>query len=524
MLPAMPPGMDQPNILSIVPPLVALTLAIGTRNVLLSLGFGVLLGMIIHAGFNPWIGLLDLFERGVFVQLTDASHAQVLIIILIIGGFVQLIDRSGGMRSFARSMTRVVDSPLKAQLAVWFTGLGIFFTDSGNPLILGPLFRPIFTRLRICREKLAFIIDSTSAPVCILIPFISWGVYVMGLLEQSFGSLGLDREPLGAFLGAIPFQMYPVLALVTVPVMAFTARDWGPMARAQRRHHPVAVEEPPTGDDSRPTPSSRVVLIPLATLLLTLLCLFTVFAIDLGSLPGEKVRLSLALAYLTATAVAAALLRREGIFSWRQSFRAFLDGTGRMVLICAILLLAWSLGDVCELLHTGEYLATAIDGLLRPGLLPAVVFVLAAVFSLATGSSWGTFALLLPIAIPVAHYSGAPLAVTTAAVLSGGIFGDHCSPISDTTVLSSMATGCRHADHVNTQLPYAAVTGGVALLGFVLAGLTGSALALGAALIVQVGLVIGLAQTVGVPAGAVSGPRGPDAAPGPPEGRPGSGP
>jgi len=491
---------ENPNVLSVVPPLLALGLAVATRNVLLSLSLGVLLGMTIVDGFNPVLGFLDFFERGVLLQLTERSNAEVVIIILVIGGFVLLIDRSGGMASFARQMTRVVDTPFKAQVAVWFTGLSIFFTDSGNSLILGPMFRPIFGGLRICREKLAFIIDSTSSPVCVLVPVISWGVYIMSLLEQSFGPLGIEEDPLRACLRALPFQYYPLLALMTVPLLAATGREWGPMARAQRRE--LDAERPdlePDADDDAKRASSWAVIAPMATMLVVLFALFGAFFAQLGSLPGAKVRLSLLLAYLAATAVCAALLKREGVMAASESFRTFVQGMGRMVLIVIILMLAWTLGDVCELLGTGRYVARAFDSLLSPGLLPALVFVLGAVFSLSTGSSWGTFALMLPIAIPVAHEAGAPLFVTIAAALSGGVFGDHCSPVSDTTILSSMATGCAHADHVNTQLAYAAVTGSSALVGFLVAGLTGSLWALGAAVGVQLVVTLTVTRVLGKP-------------------------
>ncbi len=487
---------------SVVPPILALALAISTRNVILSLGVGVLLGMTIHAGFDPWLGLVDFFERGILAQLSQGSNAEVAIIILVIGGFVHLLDRSGGMVSFAARMTRVVDSPLKAQLSVWLTGLAIFFTDSGNPLILGPMFRPIFAAKRICTEKLAFIIDSTSAPVCVLIPFISWGVYILSLMEKSFGSAGIGEEPLHALLSALPFQLYPLLALATVPLLALTGREYGPMARAQRRARLGQDDPPPpgsaTGAETRA--SSRAVVLPLVTMLVVLFGLFALFIAQLGELPGGKVRLSLVLGYLSATAVCAALLSREHIFGLAESFRVFVDGMGRMVLIVLILLLAWSLGDVCELLGTGPFVARAFDHILSPGLLPAVVFVLGGLFALSTGSSWGTFALLMPIAIPVAHETGASLPVTLAAVLSGGIFGDHCSPVSDTTILSSMASGCTHADHVNTQLVYALTTGATAFVGFVVAGLTGFHGTIAIVLVLQVLITVGLTWFLGAPA------------------------
>ncbi len=492
--------MGQPSFLSIVPPLLALLLAVTTRNVLLSLSVGVLLGMTMVNGWDPWSGLVDFFDRGLVAQLTDHANAEVVVIILIIGGFVHLLDRSGGMVAFARRMTRVVDTPFKAQLSVWLTGLAIFFTDSGNSLILGPMFRPIFGGVRLCREKLAFIIDSTSSPVCVLVPVISWGVYIMGLLERSFKVHGVGVEPLDACLRALPYQLYPILALLTVPVLALTGLEYGPMARAQERALATRDQGAAVADDSGARASARAVLIPLAVLLATLTGLFLFFGIREGGLPGAKVRLSLMLAYLVATAVCALILTREDVATLRQSWQHVLQGMGKLIFVVLILLLAWSLGDVCELLGTGTYVAGFFDRALHPGLLPALVFVLGAVFSLSTGSSWGTFALLMPVAIPVALETGAPLYPTIAAVLSGGIFGDHCSPVSDTTVLSSMATGCEHADHVNTQLVYAALTGLTALAGFLVVGFTGSAWVILGAVVVQIVAVITVTRVFGRPA------------------------
>ena len=496
--------MDQHAIWSITPPILALVLAIATRNVLVSLGVGVTLGMIIVNGFHPWQGLLDVFERGIIAQLTEAANAEMVLIILVIGGFVHLMDRSGGMAAFAQRMTRVVDSPRKAQLSAWVTGMAIFFTDSGNSLILGPMFRPIFARVRVCREKLAFIIDSTSSPVCVLVPIISWGVYIMSLLEQPFASLGVTQSPLQACIRATPFQLYPILALATVPVLVATGREYGPMARVQRQYleeaAPKETREPAAVDDSGGGKAGAVaVLLPLAVVLLTLGGLLVYFTVTLGDLPGTKVRQSLLMAYLAGTAVAVVVLVRRRVFTAGRSFLLFLAGMWGLARIVVILLLAWSLGDVCALLGTGETLAGFFHRGLSPGLIPALVFVLGAVASLSTGSSWGTFALLMPIAVPMAHQAGMPLEATIAAVLSGGVFGDHCSPVSDTTVLSSMATECDHASHVNTQLGYAVVTGLSTLVGFVIVGFTGWWFALVPALALQVVLTLGLTRLRGVP-------------------------
>jgi Na+/H+ antiporter NhaC len=486
------------NVLSLLPPLLALVLAVATRNVLVSLGLGVLLGFVVAAGMDPLAGAANMLV-GVPTQLAEASHLQVAIIILVIGGFVRLLERSGGMASFAARVGRVVHTPARAQLSAWLTGLAIFFTDSGNALILGPMFRPVFDRVRVSREKLAFIVDSTSAPVCVLIPFISWGVYIMSLLEEGFEPLGIEQAPLGALMAALPFQIYPLLALATVPLMAVIGREFGPMARAQARGLAQAQAHPPSraAQHEGPSPGAAVVLAPLGTVLVVLAVMFAVFLARLGTLPGAQVRWSLLAAYGAGTLVAAGLLARAGLLGLRRSGATFLGGTVPMLRIVAILVLAWSLGDVCETIGTGRTMAALFEHSLPSGLLPATLFLAGGAFALSTGSSWGTFALLLPVAIPVAFEAGVPMPIAVAAVLSGGIFGDHCSPVSDTTVLSSMACGCEHAAHVNTQLPYALLTGASATAGFLIAGFTSSYGALAVAASLQVALVVGVMRAWG---------------------------
>ena len=310
--------------------------------------------------------------------------------------------------------------------------------------------------------------------------------------------MAIDESPLHVLLSALPYQIYPLLALLTVPLMALIGREYGPMARAQRRfldEEEDAVEVAPSS--ARPEAGSATVLAPLCTVMLVLAVLFVGYAVWVGSPPGAWVRQSLLAAYLAGTAVCATLLARQGIFGPGRSLGVFAGGMVPMLRIAAILLLAWSLGDVCESLGTGQTLAALFDRALPVGLLPTLLFVVGALFSLSTGSSWGTFALLLPVAIPVAHQTGIPMPLALAAVLSGGIFGDHCSPVSDTTVLSSMATGCEHAAHVNTQLGYAVVTGCSAFVGFVIAGTTGWMGAIAIAAVLQLVLVVGLMRLLG---------------------------
>ncbi len=498
--------MDDTSFLSIVPPLVTIILAVSTRNVLLSLGLGVLLGMTIHHGFNPIDGVVGVLEDGVFAQFSKGSNAQILILIAVIGGFVYQLDGSGGMRAFANFLARGVRTRAKAQVSVLVSGVAIFFTDSGNPLILGPVFRPIFDRFRICREKLAFIIDATSSPVCVLIPFIGWGVYIMSLITEGFAQLpGTQPEEVDAFeilIEVLPFQFYPFLALASVVIFTLVGRDFGPMRRAQAyAESKVGADDAVDEEQDESGPSAKLVVLPLVAVFASMAVFFTSYRITLGNLPGSKIRTSLVISYLLGAVVCAWMSRRETKTPLAESWGRFMTGMQRMLPILLILIFAWSLGDVCRLLNTSGYLASLIGDDLPPGLLPPILFVLGGVIALSTGSSYGTFAILMPIAISLGDMLGAPMSVTIAAVLSGGILGDHASPISDTTILSSMATGCEHADHVRTQLPYALLTGLAALLAFIVAGQTGSAWSIVVGLAALVVLIVA-ATRVGRDAGA----------------------
>lgn len=493
--------MEDPSILSVLPAFLALGLAIVTRHVILALSIGVFSGMTIYSNFNPLKGVVNFFEMGVFAQLVKPANARIIIIICIIGGFVYLLEKSGGMNSFAKKITSLVNSPKKAQLLAWFGGMVLFFTDSGNSLILGPMFRPIFKTLKICREKLAFIVDSTSAPVCVLIPFIGWGVYTMSLIRQSYEPLGIAESPLIAFLNVIPFQFYPLLAIFSVPVLILTGKEYGPMARFQaEKTHGYESEGDEVTEPDQKHAGATAIFIPLGTMLVVLFSMFFCFAeIQDGalSLPGKKIQTSLAIAYLSAVGVFIFLLKQQKVCTIKKSFELFFQGMSRMMLIVVVLLLAWSMGDVCSLLHTGDFIAKLFGPFFNPGFLPAIIFLIGTVASMSTGSSWGTFALLMPIAIPVAHEVGAPMYVVIASVLSGGMVGDHASPISDTTILSSMSSGCKHADHVNTQLPYVCTTGAVAFVSFLIAGFIGSAWVLLASIIIQIVVILLVTRLLG---------------------------
>jgi Na+/H+ antiporter NhaC len=488
--------MNDYGFLSVVPPLLTIFVALYSKNVLLALVCGILSGSLIIADFNPFYALIDTVENHVLKEVSSGAQVQVILIMFIIGGFVKLLEVSGGASAFASKLTSLVTSRAKAQLLVWFSGLAIFFTDSGNSLIVGPLYRPVFDRFKLCREKLAYIIDTTSSPISILIPFIGWGAYITALIEKSYTEIGLDENAFSVLIKVIPYQFYAFLALATVPILIILGKDYGPMLSSQQaveRNSAANSAASSAGNNATNNESSSsdglikepfvnnttavsgpqdkvgLFLYPLGVMLLLVGGLITWHATH-GGLSSVHIRSTLAIAYLTASLTCMEMMRRHQSKSYNESLGVFIKGAESLVYISIVLVLAWSLSSVTKDLHTANYLASIFVGRIEPMYFPMIVFALGAVISLSTGSSYGTFAILMSIAIPVGYELGASMYLCIAAVLSGGLFGDHVSPISDTTVLASAGAECEHLSHVTTQGAYAVVTGLVALLAYGFAG------------------------------------------------------
>ncbi len=465
--------MEDYGALSVIPPVLSIILAVYTRNIIFSIAMGAYSGALIIAGFNPFMAFAELLEKHAFIQVSSGSNTQVLVVTLSIGGFIHMLDKSGGAKAFAGLMVKFIGSPVKAQLAAWTTGLGIFFTDSGNALIVGPLFRPVFRQLKICREKLAYIIDTTASPICILIPFVGWAVYIMNQIEVAYASVGLEEDSFQVLLSVWPYQFYAMLALLSIPMILSSGKDFGPMARAQDRFNQALKDG--TLDDEEPEnetadmPKLRTVVLPLSVMLGTMVIYVGYFAITDG-VRSLHVRAGICLAYIFASLACAYLMKQDRGVSYNDSLNMFIRGMQKLVFICFVLVLAWTLSSICNEMKTGDYLASLIGDTINPNFLPLIIFFLGAMMSFATGSSYGTFAILMIIVVPMAYALEAPMILCVAAVLSGGLFGDHTSPISDTTVLASMGAGCAHIDHVTTQFAYAALNGVMTALAFVVAG------------------------------------------------------
>jgi Na+/H+ antiporter NhaC len=388
-------------------------------------------------------------------------------------------------------MVTAVSTPAKAQLLAWLSGLGIFFTDSGNSLIIGPLYRSVFEEFRLCKEKLAYILDTTSSPISILIPFIGWGAYIMGLIEQAYEEVGLTENAFSVLVKVIPYQFYAFLALLSVPIVVMSRRDYGPMLAAQRKYLRERSSE-----SAKPAPAAvpadahaadrlQVFLAPLGVMLVIVIGLFIWHGTHDG-VTSIHIRSTLVIAYLSASITCAAMMRFYHGVTLGKSLTVFVEGAEKLVYISIVLVLAWSLSSVTNDLRTAEYVSSLIGGTVPAQLFPVLVFILGSIISLSTGSSYGTFAILMAIAVPVGLDLGASMYLTIAAVLSGGLIGDHISPISDTTVLASVGADCNHISHVTTQSAYAAVTGIVTAFAYTLAGFLETPLVLGLAVLMLV--------------------------------------
>ena len=465
----------EPTWISVLPPLLAIGLAIVTRQVYLSLAAGIWLGWTILVGGNPIEGLGRAIDETVRV-LGDEGNAKVILFTLVIGALIATVEAAGGVRGFVHWIERrnVVTNGRRAQLVAFIVGVVIFIESNITVLVAGAIGRPLFDRFRVSREKLAYIIDSTSAPICILIPLNAWGAYVIQLLGES----GV-AEPLPVFISSIPLNFYAIASvLVTLATIVFVI-DLGPMRKAEVRTQGGELLSPKATPMLDPEvlspvpneniePRARNMILPIATMVLMMpISLYITGDGDLREGSGST---SVLWAVLTGLTVAWILLLAQRAYTIDELTRTGLKGAGGLVSLALVLLLALALGSVANQLGTGVFLAQATADVLPAAVFLPLVFIVGAFIGFSTGTSWGTFAIMIPIAVPAALALGLPPGPFVAASLSGGVFGDHASPISDTTIISSMAAATDHIDHVRTQLPYALVSGVIAAAAFAVTG------------------------------------------------------
>jgi len=485
--------LTSPDFLSVVPILVTLALALYTKQVVIGLFGGVVTAVVLLTGWHPMTVLEELIKTHLVGTLTDSYNAGVIVLMVFIGGFVALMEKSGGGPAFASKMITIIASRARAQIAAWCGGIFIFYSDLGTPLIIGPVFRPLFEKLQVSREKLAFIVDSTASPVAILVPFIGWGIYIMGLLQKEFEQAGKSLDSWQVFIAVIPFQFYAVLAITVIPLMVLMKADVGAMAEAENKaakegYTVVRNEQDNNKIEAFTHKNARAhfVFLPLIVMAAVLLFMLVPLGFPFSSVPGSVFRAALASAYFLAACTLIGLMAWHQVRTGLEGVALYLQGMGGMMQVVIVLVLAWTLSSLGHELGTAAYIAEQAQRGFPAWLLPLVAFLLSAIISFATGSSWGTFAIMLPLVIPTAFAIDAALLVSIGAVLSGGLFGDHCSPISETTILSATGASCRQYDHFKTQLPYALMNGGIAMVAFTVGGWLASPFLFVAALLAQV--------------------------------------
>ena len=487
---------------SILPPVLAILLALLTKEVVFSLFVGVLAGIGIYAVQAPLaaaqvpVAIVSLV-RG---AIGDGEHLSVLVFAFFMGPLIAVMTRAGGAQAFGKWAVRNLKSAVGARLATVVFGLLFFVDDYFNCLTIGNVMRPVTDKFGISREKLAYFVDATAAPVCIIAPVTTWAAYIVSIYADNVpGVPGMT-----AFLRAIPFNLYSILSIAMVLWLAVRPRgDFGPMAAAEERARagdPVGAaalevrEEALDPSVVSARGSVRDLVVPVVVLVASGIALM-LFLGGYWDAPAEGAApvgvfdaigdTQAALAFATASflglVAAFALYVPRRVLSYREFFACVPAGIRMMVSALIILALAWTLSGICNrLLGIDDFLSDAVKrgadaGVLPLWILPAALFLLAAAIAFSTGTSWGTFGILIPIAVAVCNKVDPSLnALVLSSILSGSVMGDHCSPISDTTILSSTGSQCRHIDHVRTQLPYALLVGAVSAAGYVVAGLSRS--------------------------------------------------
>lgn len=498
------------GILTLLPPLVAIGLAFITKETILSLFLGVFVGefMLCVNDLNIISTIINAFLKlgaQVISCMADPWNAGIILQCLLIGGVIQLVTKMGGAKALADAFAKRANTPRKAQLFTWMLGLCVFFDDYANSLIVGPIMRPVMDKLKVSRQKLAFVVDATAAPVAGIAIISTWIGLEISLIAAGFKSVGATNiTGFGIFLQTIPYRFYNIFILIFIVISALTLYEFGPMKKAEqearKRTEIEKVAEAPGFDEVKPVEGIKLsvwnAIIPIGTLIVGALLAFywSGYTAILGgqdqalitlmktaplsfkgvfeALSASDASVALFQAALLASIVAIVMAVGEQILSIEDAISEWIGGMKTIVITGVILLLAWSLGGVIGEIGTADYLVGVLSGSIPQFIVPTLVFVLGALISFATGTAYGTMSILMPLAIPLGWAVSTGdmnfTIVCTSGVLTGAIFGDHCSPISDTTILSSMGTSCNHIDHVQTQIYYAVFVACIAIfIGYI---------------------------------------------------------
>ncbi len=453
---------------SLLPPLIAIGLALITKEVYSSLFVGILAGALLHANFHPW-GMVT----GAFGMLTSCWNTGILVFLVMLGMLVCLINKAGGSAAYGRWAARRIGSKRGAVLSTCMLGVLIFIDDYFNCLTVGSVMRPVTDKYKVSREKLAYLIDATAAPVCIIAPVSSWAAAVSSVAPEGQG--------LSLFIRSIPYNLYALLTLFTVVFMAVTGLDFGRMRQAE-----LAAENTDDADQAEALHGSRGTVLDLVLPIVVLIVSCVLSMIYTGgffdpasgcyrdlinAFGNSDASIGLVLGAFVALVFTFLMYLPRRVVSFQDFSSSLAEGFKSMVPAILILIFAWTLSGITGQLGAKVYVAELVRsaaGSLQ-NFLPALVFLIGCFLAFATGTSWGTFGVLLPIVCAV-FPEGELMVISVSACLAGAVCGDHCSPISDTTIMASAGAGCGHMDHVSTQLPYAMTVAGVSFVGFLLAG------------------------------------------------------
>ena len=488
----MPPWM------SILPPLIAIVMALLLKEVLSALFLGVLSGTILMALFSGHApvealggGLLRVVDTYIVGSLTDLDHVRIIVFTLLIGGMVRIISANGGMRGIVNWLLRRAKGPRSGQLMTFVMDLCIFFDDYSNTLMVGNTMRPVADKLKISREKLAYIVDSTSAPVVAVAFVTTWIGAELSYIQDGLNTIGLEASSYSVFFSSLRYSFYPFLTLGFVLMVILSGRDFGPMLKAERKARTSVAAEAENAENEAKPAHSLDALIPLLVLVFGTIVGLVVTGYDasvwqdggsdffskLSATIGEaNSYMALLWASLLSLITAVVVTMLRGSLAFAKVMEEMVEGFKVMFNAVLILTMAWSIALVTKDMKTAEFVShLLLEWSLSPTLVPALTFLLAALIGFSTGTSWGTMAILYPLILPASwmlcQQQGLSVDATmplfynvVASVMAGSVMGDHCSPISDTTIMSSLSAQCNHIQHVSTQMPYALTVGAVALL------------------------------------------------------------
>ncbi|HIM94396.1 MAG TPA: sodium:proton antiporter [Campylobacterales bacterium] len=456
--------MENLGILSVLIPLLIIVMAIITKDVVVSLISGIFLGELVIHGFNPLSAIIALLDG--FIKLfAEGWITKTVLFALLVGSIIKLITNSGGVNGFVHYLShkqKSIDSPKGALLLAYFLGVIIFIESSITALVAGTVAKPLCDKNGVSREKLAFVCDSTSAPICSLIPFNAWGALLLGLIVTAIDSSVITGDALPLLVESILFNFYSLIIVIFVLLVIIFDINIGSMRHA--KPHPIEIEK----ESNHKAKSPLLMILPLIVLIL--MVPISLYYTGKGDILEGSGSTSVFYAVITTLMFIYIYYILGKHLSHKEYFSSLYEGISDMIPIVLILLLAFLIGTVIKELGTATYLAEIMQGNIPPFLLPFLIFIIAALTSFSTGTSWGTFSIMMPIALALTASFDIPIPLMIGAVISGGIFGDHISPISDTTIISSMASGCDHIEHVRTQIPYALIAATLASILYLVVG------------------------------------------------------